>query len=62
MTIQAINFRDKLALFAEHWSPRVIAEMNDYQIKLVELEGEFVWHTHDYTDEAMYGSREMTGC
>jgi mannose-6-phosphate isomerase-like protein (cupin superfamily) len=47
----AINLRDKLALFAEHWSPRVVAEMNDYQFKLVKLQGEFVWHAHADTDE-----------
>lgn len=47
-----INFKEKLALFSETWSPRVIAELNDYQFKLVKLEGEFVWHKHDDTDEA----------
>jgi mannose-6-phosphate isomerase-like protein (cupin superfamily)/ribosomal protein S18 acetylase RimI-like enzyme len=47
----AINFRDKLAKFTEHWSPKVIAEMNDYQFKLVKFEGEFVWHDHKHTDE-----------
>jgi mannose-6-phosphate isomerase-like protein (cupin superfamily) len=46
-----INFADKLGRFAEHWSPRVIAEMNDYQFKLVKIEGEFVWHSHADTDE-----------
>ena len=46
-----INFADKLGRFAEHWSPRVVAEMNDYQFKLVKLQGEFVWHKHDDTDE-----------
>jgi mannose-6-phosphate isomerase-like protein (cupin superfamily) len=51
MTATAINLRDKLALFGEHWSPRVIAEMNDYQFKLVKFNGEFVWHKHDDTDE-----------
>jgi len=51
MNDHAINLRDKLARFAEHWSPRVIAEMNDYQFKLVKLQGEFVWHTHAETDE-----------
>ena len=51
MTSDAINLAQKLATFSEHWSPRVIAEMNDYQFKLVKLEGEFVWHTHDDTDE-----------
>lgn len=47
----AINFKEKLARFSEHWSPRVIAEMNDYQFKLVKLQGEFVWHSHADTDE-----------
>lgn len=46
-----INFSDKFGLFAEPWSPRVIAEMNDYQFKLVKLQGEFVWHHHADTDE-----------
>ncbi|WP_196778905.1 cupin domain-containing protein [Lysobacter silvisoli] len=47
----AINLADKLARFSEHWSPRVVAEMNDYQFKLVKLQGEFVWHAHEHTDE-----------
>ena len=38
-------------MFSEQWSPRVIAEMNDYQFKLGKLEGEFVWHSHEDTDE-----------
>lgn len=46
-----INFEQKFDLFSEHWSPKVIAEMNDYQFKLVKLQGEFVWHQHDDTDE-----------
>ena len=46
-----INLNSKLKLFSEHWSPKVIAEMNDYQFKLVKLKGEFVWHKHDDTDE-----------
>ena len=47
-----INLREKLAVFSDQWSPKVIAEMNDYQFKLVKIEGEFVWHEHDDTDEA----------
>ncbi len=46
-----INLAEKLAKFSERWSPRVIAEMNDYQFKLVKLQGEFVWHDHKDTDE-----------
>ena len=51
MTRHSINLHEKLAKFSEHWSPRVIAEMNDYQFKLVKLHGEFVWHDHKHTDE-----------
>ncbi|HCR1216634.1 TPA: cupin domain-containing protein [Pseudomonas aeruginosa] len=50
-TTQAINFATKLALFDDHWQPRVIAQMNDYQFKLVKIEGDFVWHSHADTDE-----------
>ncbi|HBO5031117.1 TPA: cupin domain-containing protein [Pseudomonas aeruginosa] len=50
-TTQAINFAAKLALFDDRWQPRVIAQMNDYQFKLVKIEGDFVWHTHADTDE-----------
>lgn len=48
----AINFAEKLRLIGEHWSPRVVAELNDYQFKLVRIEGDFVWHDHPETDEA----------
>ena len=47
-----VNLKEKLALFSDHWSPKVIAEMNDYQFKLVKLQGDFVWHNHADTDEA----------
>ena len=46
-----VNFNQKLSLFREQWSPKVIAQMNDYQFKLVRLQGEFVWHQHADTDE-----------
>jgi mannose-6-phosphate isomerase-like protein (cupin superfamily) len=48
---RVINFAEKLAKFHDHWAPRVIAEMNDYQFKLVKFQGEFVWHSHSGTDE-----------
>ncbi|MBB1345693.1 MULTISPECIES: cupin domain-containing protein [unclassified Pseudoalteromonas] len=51
MKQNAINFKEKFTKFTDHWSPRVIAEMNDYQFKLVKVEGEFVWHDHPDTDE-----------
>jgi mannose-6-phosphate isomerase-like protein (cupin superfamily) len=48
---QAINLADKLSRIADHWQPRVVAELNDYQLKLVKIEGDFVWHSHADTDE-----------
>ena len=47
-----VNLREKFSSFSDQWAPKVIAEMNDYQFKLVKIEGEFVWHQHDDTDEA----------
>lgn len=49
---QAINFAEKLGMIGEQWSPRVVAELNDYQFKVVRIEGDFVWHDHPETDEA----------
>ena len=46
-----INLKEKLSKFSDHWSPRIIAEMNDYQFKVVKIKGDFVWHNHDDTDE-----------
>ena len=51
-TRQAINLFRKLDLIAEQWSPRVVAEMNDYQFKVARLQGDFIWHAHAETDEA----------
>jgi mannose-6-phosphate isomerase-like protein (cupin superfamily) len=49
---QAINLVQKLGLISEQWSPRVVAELNDYQFKVVRIEGDFIWHDHPETDEA----------
>lgn len=46
-----VNLADKFALFAETWSPKIVAQLNDYDMKVVRLEGDFVWHSHDDTDE-----------
>ena len=46
-----INLKEKYSKFTKHWSPRIIAEMNDYQFKLAKIKGEFVWHDHKNTDE-----------
>ena len=67
---EKLSLAVKLAGFSEHWSPRVVAEMNDVQFKLVKLQGEFVWHAHEHTDETFlvvrgemqvaYHDREVT--
>ncbi|NNF52654.1 MAG: cupin domain-containing protein [Gammaproteobacteria bacterium] len=51
MPPKTINLGEKFAAFEDHWAPKVIAEMNDYQFKLARIQGEFVWHKHDDTDE-----------
>lgn len=51
MDYKSINFSQKLGLFDEHWAPKVIAEMNDYQFKVVKIKGDFIWHDHKDTDE-----------
>jgi mannose-6-phosphate isomerase-like protein (cupin superfamily) len=51
MSYRSINFQDKFARFNEPWQPKVIAEMNDYQFKVVRLQGDFIWHDHKETDE-----------
>ena len=51
MNRKAINFQQKFSLFTEQWQPKVVAEMNDYQFKIVRLEGDFIWHDHQDTDE-----------
>jgi mannose-6-phosphate isomerase-like protein (cupin superfamily) len=51
MAYQAINFRRKFGLFDEQWQPKVVAQMNNYQFKIVKLQGDFIWHDHQDTDE-----------
>lgn len=51
MQFSPINFEEKFGKFSEHWSPKIIAQMNDYHFKLVKIQGEFVWHRHADTDE-----------
>ena len=62
MKYSVINLKEKLAKFSEHWSPKIIAQMNDYHFKLVKLEGDFVWHSHVDTDETfivLYGEMSI---
>ena len=49
--MEKINFKSKFNKFDEIWSPKIIAEMNDYQFKLVKIKNDFIWHNHEDTDE-----------
>lgn len=49
-----VNINDKLNSFTEHWSPKIVGELNGQHVKLVKLKGEFVWHKHDNEDELFY--------
>lgn len=52
MNQHPINFTNKFSLFSELWSPKIVAQMNDYHFKIAKIHGEFVWHSHPDTDEA----------
>ncbi len=52
--MEKINIQEKLSLFSEHWSPKIIGALNGQQVKLVKFKGEFVWHKHDNEDELFY--------
>ena len=49
--MEKVNLREKLSLFHDHWSPKVVGDLNGQQVKLVKFVGEFVWHHHDHEDE-----------
>lgn len=51
MSVEKVNIAQKLALFDEHWSPKIVGELNGQHVKLVKLLGEFVWHHHEDEDE-----------
>lgn len=51
MSDDVVDLNAKLSLFSEHWTPKLVARLNDYDVKLVKLKGEFVWHSHHDTDE-----------
>ncbi|HSJ88744.1 MAG TPA: cupin domain-containing protein [Anaerolineales bacterium] len=62
MGYHPINLDEKLAIFSEQWSPKIIAQMNDYHFKLAKVQGEFVWHEHPGTDEVflvLHGTLEI---
>ncbi len=49
--MEKVNIAEKLNRFSDHWSPKIVGELDDYDIKLVKVQGEFVWHKHDDEDE-----------
>jgi mannose-6-phosphate isomerase-like protein (cupin superfamily) len=51
LSVDKVNIKDRFALFDEHWSPKIVGELNGQHVKLVKLLGEFVWHHHDEEDE-----------
>ena len=51
MAFEPVNLADKLTLFREFWSPKIVAQVNDHHVKVVKFQGDFVWHKHDSTDE-----------
>lgn len=52
--MEKVNVNQKLSLFTEHWSPKIVGELNGQHVKLVKFKGEFVWHKHDNEDEMFY--------
>jgi mannose-6-phosphate isomerase-like protein (cupin superfamily) len=52
--VNRINLAEKFAKFSDHWNPRIVAELNGQQVKLVKFQGEFVWHQHEHEDELFF--------
>ena len=53
-TVTKVNLREKFALFSDQWSPKIVGELNGQHVKLVKLQGQFVWHKHDDEDELFH--------
>ena len=51
MKVPAIDLKGKLGMFSEHWQPHIVAQLNDYHVKIAKLQDDFVWHSHPETDE-----------
>jgi mannose-6-phosphate isomerase-like protein (cupin superfamily) len=51
MAIEKVNLAQAFSRFSDHWSPKIVGDLNDSQIKVVKVQGEFVWHQHDHEDE-----------
>ena len=60
--MEKVNLAEKLALFSEHWTPKIVGELNGQQVKLAKLKGDFVWHHHEHEDElflVLHGSMDL---
>jgi len=60
--VEKVNLAEKFELFSEHWQPKLLGQLNDYDIRIAKIQGDFVWHTHDDTDEFFFivkGQMEM---
>lgn len=60
--MEKVNLKQKFSMFSEHWSPKIVGELNGQYVKLAKLKGEFVWHKHDAEDELFFvvkGSFQM---
>lgn len=53
-TMDKVNLSEKFALFSDHWSPKIVGELNGQHVKLAKFQGEFVWHKHDHEDELFF--------
>lgn len=54
MQVKKVNLSDKLSQFSDHWSPKIVGELNGQMVKLVKVQGDFVMHKHDHEDELFY--------
>ena len=52
--LKTVNLKEKYDLFHDYWNPRIVAELNGQQVKLVKVKGELIWHTHEHEDELFY--------
>lgn len=62
MTADVVDLNEKFGLFSSFWSPKLVARLNDHEVKLVKVKGEFVWHTHEDTDELFVVPRGVEHC
>ena len=54
MSLEKINLEQKLSLFSDQWSPKIVGELNGQEVRLAKVQGEFVWHSHDDADELFF--------